>query len=150
MDAVLRRKYDMQNQSGSCSWKAWSSLLAIFVTHLLFAVSTSVWPQTDESLDQGHTFPAKVVYGDYDGDFLTDLVVWRPSEGNWYIIDSVDETTRVQQSGLEDDIPVPGNYDGDLATDLAVWRPSEGNWYIIKSSDDGSQVRQLRTDTHGG
>jgi FG-GAP-like repeat len=79
---------------------------------------------------------------DYDRDGKTDLAVWRPSEGNWYIIDSSTGARRVQQWGLGGDIPVPGDYDGDGRTDFAVWRPSEGNWYIIDSSTGARRVQQ--------
>jgi hypothetical protein len=117
----------MRDRSRSCSRKARLSLSAILVTCVLFGVSTSVWPQTSENFDGYISAPA-VVNGDYDGDFVTHFAVWRPSEGIWYIISSVDEnTTRSQQWGVEGDIPVPGDYDGDLINDVAVWRPREGN-----------------------
>ena len=67
--------------------------------------------------------------------------VWRPSEGNWYII-NLNGTIRIQQWGVSGDIPVPRDYDGDSKSDLAVWRPSEGNWYIIKSSDGTTLIQQ--------
>lgn len=86
---------------------------------------------------------------DHDGDGRTDIAVWRPSEGSWYMVDSstsdVSHPT-IQQLGVAGDIPVPGDYDGDGKTDLAVWRASEGNWYIVGSSrSDVSRpiVRQL-------
>ncbi|WP_235921235.1 S8 family serine peptidase [Lentzea tibetensis] len=63
--------------------------------------------------------------GDYNGDLTTDLTVWRPWEGNWYV-----RGISTTQWGVGGDIPVPGDYNGDGVTDLAVWRPSEGNWYV--------------------
>ena len=60
--------------------------------------------------------------------------MWRPVEGNWYIVFSATGTWTVTQWGLPRDVPVPADYDGDGETDLAVWRPVEGNWYIVFSA----------------
>lgn len=70
----------------------------------------------------------------FDADFKSDISVYRPSEGNWYILNSLNNSLRVQNWGISTDKPVPGDYDGDNMTDLAVFRPSEGNWYIVKST----------------
>ena len=73
---------------------------------------------------------------DFDGDGKTDLSVFRPSEGNWYINRSNDGFF-VQHWGMAGDTPVPGDYDGDGKADLAIFRPSSGpfaDFYIINSS----------------
>jgi hypothetical protein len=44
---------------------------------------------------------------DYDGDGVTDFAVWRPSEGNWYIIRSSTWQAVVTQWGTHADVPVP-------------------------------------------
>jgi hypothetical protein len=68
---------------------------------------------------------------DYDGDGKTDIALWRPREGNWYIMLSRGGS-QVMQWGQAGDMPVPKDYDGDGITDLAIWRPSEGKWYISR------------------
>jgi hypothetical protein len=64
---------------------------------------------------------------------LTDIAVYRPSEGNWYIRKSGGGVT-VTGWGTSTDKVVPADYDGDGKADIAVFRPSEGNWYILKST----------------
>ena len=73
---------------------------------------------------------------DFDGDGKTDLSVFRPSEGNWYLNRSTAGFT-VAGWGLSTDQLAPGDFDGDNKTDLAVFRPSTGAWWILRSSDSG-------------
>lgn len=63
--------------------------------------------------------------GDYDRDGDTDVAVFRPNSGQWFVRN---EFTVFY--ALPGDIPVPGDYDKDGDTDVAVYRPSSGQWFV--------------------
>ena len=67
---------------------------------------------------------------DFDGDGRAEIGVYRPSEGMWYLQDSVTGVKKYVRFGLAEDQPVLGDYDGDAKTDIAIFRPSTGSWYI--------------------
>ena len=63
--------------------------------------------------------------GDFDGDGLTDLAVFRPSTSTWDV-----RNVATVQFGAAGDIPVPSDYNGDGVIDVAVYRPSTGQWFV--------------------
>jgi len=81
-----------------------------------------------------HTRSA-VVYpstpGDFDNNGTSDIAVFRPSTGVWYVRGG---STTTWGGGA--DIPVAGDYDGDGKSDIAVFRPSNGEWWILMSGSN--------------
>ncbi|HSK71903.1 MAG TPA: VCBS repeat-containing protein, partial [Pyrinomonadaceae bacterium] len=111
--------------------------LILFSLCLLFFTASEVWAGNNTSSN-----PKPVA--DFDGDGKSDISVFRPSNGSWYILNSSGGYSVVKW-GLAQDVPIPGDYDGDGRTDVAVYRYGNNSWYILRSSDNTAFIRQWGT-----
>ncbi|NLE67793.1 MAG: hypothetical protein GX608_10255 [Lentisphaerae bacterium] len=68
---------------------------------------------------------------DYDGDGASDLAVFDPGTGRWYIRTLAGAVPAWHEPwGWPGATPVPGDYNGDGRADLAIYDTDAGLWYI--------------------
>jgi len=102
---------------------------------LLTDTQANAWAGAQLNIQPGTIPLPMVVSADYDNDGKTDIAIFRPSTGVWYIRRSTDGSMFAMPWGGSTDVLVPGDYDGDGKTDIAIFRPSTGVWYIRRSTD---------------
>ena len=74
------------------------------------------------------------VDADFDGDAKSDLSVYRPTTGEWFVSRSGGGVLQIAWGAPSlGDIPVHADYDGDKRQDVAVYRPTNATWYIRAS-----------------
>lgn len=126
-----------RSKDGGASWTPFSSGLprvAVFgmeihPIHHFLRIATHGRGIYENSLQSTSSTVA-----DFDGDGKTDFSVFRPSDGNWYVLKSSNNGFVAQPFGTNGDRITPGDYDGDGKTDYAVFR--NGTWFILQSSNN--------------
>ncbi len=101
---------------------------------VVIASETSNGLNTDFAVMRYLNFDSPQSQFDFDSDGKSDISIYRPSAGDWYLQRSR-EGLFGMRFGFGSDKIIPADYDGDGKTDIAVYRPSDGTWYVVKSSD---------------
>jgi len=79
----------------------------------------------DIELKADSIYSTGIFSGDYDGDGVSDIAIFRPSSGLW----AIRGISRIY-FGAADDLLVPADYDGDGEADVGIFRPASGIWAI--------------------
>ena len=72
---------------------------------------------------------------DFDDDGKTDIGIFRPASGDWWINRSSTGQTVSAHFGQSSDQIIPADFTGDFKTDIAIWRPATGSWFVLRSED---------------
>ncbi|MDQ3062030.1 MAG: VCBS repeat-containing protein, partial [Acidobacteriota bacterium] len=92
---------------------------------------------------------------DYDGDFITDIAVFREgSSAYFYILQSRTNTFRAEQFGTTGDVPTVGDWDGDNKADISVYRNgstagAQSYFYYRPTAAAGVDFRQIAWGSAG-
>lgn len=91
--------------------------------------------------------------GDFDGDGLDEIAVFRPADTTWLLDLDIDGTPdRVfRVAGMTSgDRPVVGDWDGNGTATPGFFRPSEGRWSLFNSDRAAAPDLEIRGFGAGG
>jgi len=71
---------------------------------------------------------------DFDGDGKTDISIYRPVSGEWWIARSSGGNIAAPFGSSSARIS-PADFTGDGKTDIAFWRGASGEWFVFRSED---------------
>ena len=78
------------------------------------------------------------VTGDFDGDGIDTVGVFRPANGVFILSDRTDGSpTTIFFFGQPGDLPIAGDWDGDGKDTVGVFRPSAGKFFLRNSNSPG-------------
>jgi hypothetical protein len=135
-----------------CSWSGITANSWITVTSggrvgsasLFYTVdrNTSFSPRVGTILAGGQVFtvnqaaavPVRKPVSDFDGDGKTDISIFRPSNGQWWLNRS-SQGVIAHTFGNSTDLLSSGDFTGDQKADVAIWRPSTGEWFVLRSEN---------------
>ncbi|MDD2943303.1 MAG: hypothetical protein PHC51_10100 [bacterium] len=133
--ALSRNDYDGDGVGDRAIWRPDSGYWAVVNSSYHSVLGTHVSPYIWQQWGLPGDYPMQ---GDYTGDGKSDLVVWRPGNGTWYICSSEVNFDCSQgiaiQWGLPGDRPLTGDYNADGVNDPVIWRPSDNRFYIYNEN----------------
>jgi hypothetical protein len=72
-------------------------------------------------------------------DCITDVATFRPTTGEWFVLQSATQSgVRIVWGGAGD-VPIADDYDRDGVADVGVFRPWTGQW-LIRSGRTGATI----------
>ena len=96
------------------------------------------------------------VVGDWKGDGITQVGLYRPSTGQWFLDrngdrswDGCSQDLCISSFGTEGDLPVTGDWSGTGPSKVGVFRPNTGEWFLDLNGNnkwDGCGIDLCLTD----